>query len=416
MSYQRVDLGTPPAATDGDTVRTGMDKLNAIIDGVNGSLQMGQRPVFGTATPWDSANFSPSSHASLSGAVFTGDVAAVNLKANAVVADNAAGTNRGFSFYTAGSLRWRLLGNSVAESGSNAGTNFSIDRYSDTGAFIDSVLLISRSTGVVAFTQAPTFPTASADDNSTKGASTAFVQTVAATAADARVNGASATGSYAKGALIRRTVITALGTFAFDPRATAYFVEGCGGGGAGGGSAIASGACSAGAGGGSGAWGSAFITGANFANVTVTIGAGGAPGAGGAAGGNGGQSSFGSVLVLPGGSGGAAGGPTSSAAALAGGGTGGAAPSGTNVAGSNGYTGEDGVALSGSSPRSGKGASGPYGAGGNNVVYNGGTSVSNGGNASGHGAGGGGAAGVNSGIAPQGGAGSAGMFVVWEYA
>lgn len=59
MTYQRVILGTPPAGTDGDTVRGAMDKLNAIIDGVNSTsaaFQLGTRPVFGTATPWDNQN------------------------------------------------------------------------------------------------------------------------------------------------------------------------------------------------------------------------------------------------------------------------------------------------------------------------------------------------------------------------
>jgi hypothetical protein len=44
------------------------------------------------------------------------------------------------------------LGDNAAESGSNAGSNFSIWRYNDAGAAIDSPLLISRATGVATFT------------------------------------------------------------------------------------------------------------------------------------------------------------------------------------------------------------------------------------------------------------------------
>jgi hypothetical protein len=43
------------------------------------------------------------------------------------------------------------LGDSTAESGSNAGSNFSISRYTDAGAFIASPISINRSTGLVSF-------------------------------------------------------------------------------------------------------------------------------------------------------------------------------------------------------------------------------------------------------------------------
>jgi endosialidase-like protein len=47
-----------------------------------------------------------------------------------------------------GSMRWLLsLGESTAESGSNAGSNFAINRYSDTGAFLAQTLNINRATG-----------------------------------------------------------------------------------------------------------------------------------------------------------------------------------------------------------------------------------------------------------------------------
>jgi Chaperone of endosialidase len=51
---------------------------------------------------------------------------------------------------TAGLLRWALvLGNAVAESGANAGSDFVISRYSDAGAFIDQPLTINRATGTI---------------------------------------------------------------------------------------------------------------------------------------------------------------------------------------------------------------------------------------------------------------------------
>lgn len=78
------------------------------------------------------------------------DTAAVNTDANFyVIAD--AGKNRQVLFCTNNSsgLRFAFLVNSVAESGSNAGSNFAIGRYSDLGAFIAFALQILRDTGAV---------------------------------------------------------------------------------------------------------------------------------------------------------------------------------------------------------------------------------------------------------------------------
>jgi hypothetical protein len=48
--------------------------------------------------------------------------------------------------------RWSVsLGNNVAESGSNNGSNFAVNRYSDAGAYIDTPLSIYRSNGSVVF-------------------------------------------------------------------------------------------------------------------------------------------------------------------------------------------------------------------------------------------------------------------------
>lgn len=45
--------------------------------------------------------------------------------------------------------RWILRATNEAETGSNAGTNFNIRRYDDSGVFIDSPISVSRSTGNV---------------------------------------------------------------------------------------------------------------------------------------------------------------------------------------------------------------------------------------------------------------------------
>ncbi len=53
---------------------------------------------------------------------------------------------------TAASSRWQLrLGDASAESGSNAGSDFKIDRFDDSGTFTDSPMAIFRSNGNVTF-------------------------------------------------------------------------------------------------------------------------------------------------------------------------------------------------------------------------------------------------------------------------
>jgi hypothetical protein len=60
----------------------------------------------------------------------------------------AAGTTRGIFLRTVGSTRWLIEANSVAEGTSNAGSNFSITRYSDAQVNLGVALGINRATGV----------------------------------------------------------------------------------------------------------------------------------------------------------------------------------------------------------------------------------------------------------------------------
>jgi hypothetical protein len=69
------------------------------------------------------------------------------------VFDISGGTTnfKELAFQTAGSTRWVTESDNVAESGSNAGSNYEIARFSDTGAFIDSPMVLSRATGASTF-------------------------------------------------------------------------------------------------------------------------------------------------------------------------------------------------------------------------------------------------------------------------
>ena len=53
--------------------------------------------------------------------------------------------------------RWVWAEDTVTESGGNVGSNLSLQAYSDTGALISTPIGITRSTGAVAFSVAPTF-------------------------------------------------------------------------------------------------------------------------------------------------------------------------------------------------------------------------------------------------------------------
>jgi hypothetical protein len=65
------------------------------------------------------------------------------------VVDTAAGNARTYAFETGGLLRWGLRADSTAEGGSNAGSNFVLRRFDDSGTAIDNPLTVARSTGVL---------------------------------------------------------------------------------------------------------------------------------------------------------------------------------------------------------------------------------------------------------------------------
>lgn len=78
---------------------------------------------------------------------------------SSIVLNHNAAANSVITGLTGGSTRWQfILGNSDAEgpSGSNAGSNVAINRYSDSGAYLSTPLKINRATGIVDFAVQPT--------------------------------------------------------------------------------------------------------------------------------------------------------------------------------------------------------------------------------------------------------------------
>ncbi len=64
-------------------------------------------------------------------------------------ANGAAGTLRTLRFTTLGAARWDALVSDAAETGSNAGSNFELRRYADSGTLLGTALRVTRSSGVI---------------------------------------------------------------------------------------------------------------------------------------------------------------------------------------------------------------------------------------------------------------------------
>lgn len=64
-----------------------------------------------------------------------------------VILNGAAGVGRNIVYRTNGSNRWAVSASTGAETGSNAGSDYAISRYTDAGAYVDTVLVINRASG-----------------------------------------------------------------------------------------------------------------------------------------------------------------------------------------------------------------------------------------------------------------------------
>jgi hypothetical protein len=84
------------------------------------------------------------------GATFAGNVVISKASPVLVIQKSAVGEQSAIYGRTGASLRWAmLLGDEFNESGSNAGSSFRIDAYSDAGTYRSSPLTIGRNTGAV---------------------------------------------------------------------------------------------------------------------------------------------------------------------------------------------------------------------------------------------------------------------------
>jgi trimeric autotransporter adhesin len=83
------------------------------------------------------------------GDTMTGDLTVTKLNPTLVLNRSTATTDASYiSGRRSGAARWDLaLGNATAETGSNAGSDFTVSRYNDAGTYVDSPVLVTRSTG-----------------------------------------------------------------------------------------------------------------------------------------------------------------------------------------------------------------------------------------------------------------------------
>jgi hypothetical protein len=157
------------------------------INRASGSIYFSTAPVFPTlaagtnntqAATTEFVTTATSGYFPVTGGTINGDIS-LSYHAYPTISlnKNATGASQIFGLLN-GKGRWLMrLGDESPEGGStNAGSNFLLYRYNDDGSYIDSPLQITRSTGIVSFIYTPTFPSPSVGDNSTRGATTNFVQ------------------------------------------------------------------------------------------------------------------------------------------------------------------------------------------------------------------------------------------------
>lgn len=121
-----------------------------------------QNAVRTVASQGFTGNYLPISGGTLTGPLVINSTSALTISAPTntdalVVYNRNAGRLAGAQAQTSGAVRWNLLSaNQDPETGANAGSNFQIQRFSDAGAYIDSVITINRASGVVDFSHPPT--------------------------------------------------------------------------------------------------------------------------------------------------------------------------------------------------------------------------------------------------------------------
>jgi hypothetical protein len=158
--------GNPQAPTptvgDNDTSIATTAFVTAAITAIGAIAPSNASPdMDGTAAAGSSVLYSRGDHVhptdtsrvAKAGDTMTGDLTISKATPSIVIDKAAAGQTSQVLGSKGGLARWAIqLGNTTAEGGSNAGSAFQIDRYTDAGAYIATALQINRQTGVTTIT------------------------------------------------------------------------------------------------------------------------------------------------------------------------------------------------------------------------------------------------------------------------
>jgi hypothetical protein len=133
--------------------------------------------------------------------------------ATSFIVRGPAGTARNIHFASGSSNRWSLQASSAAESGSDAGSNFSLSARADGGAFIDTPIAITRAAGGTMTLARPIAATAGlavTGDISTTGS--AGIGSAVSSSNKLRVGGTSTSSATTQGGFLVSVTINASAT------------------------------------------------------------------------------------------------------------------------------------------------------------------------------------------------------------
>lgn len=146
-----LSTATNAAITAADTVLSALGKLQAQIT-ANIATLAGKLTASNNLSDVTSASTSLSNLGGIpiTGGTFTGDVNVANSAgtSNLQMFAAASGNQNRFTGYVSGARRWLLqCGDGAAETGSNAGSNYTLFGASDSGSLIGNYMQITRSSG-----------------------------------------------------------------------------------------------------------------------------------------------------------------------------------------------------------------------------------------------------------------------------
>lgn len=157
LVYYFMDDGTQAEAGYGAVTAGAPNTLartTVVWDSTNGSTSPSRRNFTGTVRVYNEVPADRVAYFNSAGYLGAGTlspafrlhVAETATDANLGI-DAPNGRTRQVIFNTSGSVRWTVAANASSETGGNAGSNFAVNRFSDAGAFIDSPIVVTRSTG-----------------------------------------------------------------------------------------------------------------------------------------------------------------------------------------------------------------------------------------------------------------------------